>query len=129
MVTDPIANALTKVRNAIKARHTEVRLNVNKIILGILKILVDRGFINKFDVIEEDKKKFANVVLSYNPDPAIVSLERVSKPGRRVYVKSTEIPRVYNGLGVAVISTSKGIMSDKDAKKQNLGGEFVCTIF
>ena len=130
MVTDTIANALTKIRNAVRVQHTEVCLSVNKMILKILEILKDNGFINDFNIVEEkNKQKSANVKLFYNPDPSIVSLDRISKPGRRVYVKCNEIPRVYNGLGIAIVSTSKGVMTDKEAKSKNVGGELVCVIF
>ena len=130
MITDPIANALTKIRNAVKVRHDDVCLSVNKMILGVLGILKDNGFIHEFEVVKKDNNQtYANVKFIYNPDPSIVCLDRVSKPGRRVYVKSNKIPRVFNGLGVAVISTSKGVMSDKEAKSKNLGGELVCVVF
>ena len=130
MITDFVGNALTKIRNAVRVKHSKVTVSTNKLVIGVLKVLEDKGFIGSFELKTlENKMNVADVNLKYNPAPSIVEIKRISKPGRRIYVNCESIPRVYNGLGIAVLSTSKGIMSDKEAKKQNIGGELVCTVF
>ena len=95
-----------------------------------MKVLEDKGFIGSFEIKTlENKSNVADINLKYNPAPSIVEIKRMSKPGRRLYVNCNNIPRVYNGLGIAILSTSKGVMSDKEARKQNIGGELVCTVF
>ena len=116
MITDSVGNALTKIRNAVRVKHEKVTVSTNKLIIGVLKVLEDKGFIGTFELKTlENKTRVADINLS--------------KPGRRLYVNCNNIPRVYNGLGIAILSTSKGVMSDKEARKQNIGGELVCTVF
>lgn len=130
MITDSVGNALTKIRNAVRVKHSKVTVSTNKLIIGVLKVLEDKGFIGSFEIKTlENKSNVADINLKYNPAPSIVEIKRMSKPGRRLYVNCNNIPRVYNGLGIAILSTSKGIMSDKEARKQNIGGELVCTVF
>jgi small subunit ribosomal protein S8 len=130
MITDSVGNALTKIRNAVRVRHPKVTVSTNKLIIGVLDVLKDKGFIGSYELETlENKMRVANITLKYSPNPSIVEITRMSKPGRRMYVNCNHIPRVYNGLGIAILSTSKGIMSDKEAKKQNIGGELVCTVF
>lgn len=130
MVTDSIADMLTRIRNAVMARHDDVTIPLSKSILAIARILKDEGFINEFNIIEENKLRFLKISLKYiDNQPAIMGLERVSKPGLRIYVKRGEIPRVYGGLGIAIVSTSKGIMLGKDAWQRKLGGELLCYVW
>ena len=130
MITDSVGNALTKIRNAVRVKHPKVTVSTNKLIIGVLKVLEDKGFIGSFEIKTlENKSNVADINLKYNPAPSIVEIKRMSKPGRRLYVNCNNIPRVYNGLGIAILSTSKGVMSDKEARKQNIGGELVCTVF
>ena len=130
MITDFVGNALTKIRNAVRVKHPKVTVSTNKLIIGVLKVLEDKGFIGSFELKTlENKSNVADINLKYNPAPSIVEIKRMSKPGRRLYVNCNNIPRVYNGLGIAILSTSKGVMSDKEARKQNIGGELVCTVF
>ena len=130
MISDFIANEITKIRNAVTAGHSTVTLFTNKVILCILKILLDNGFISGYKINTNDKNiSTADVELKYNPTSAIVEIKRVSTPGHRIYVSSDNLPRIYNGLGIAIISTSKGIMTNKEAKRNNIGGEVICTVF
>jgi len=130
MVTDPIADMLTRIRNAIMARHDAVLMPASKMKLSIARILKDEGFISDYTVLKGKPQRVIKIFLKYIGDqPAVVGLERVSKPGLRVYVGRGEIPRVYGGLGVALLSTSKGVMIGKDAWRQNLGGELLCYVW
>ena len=130
MITSFIGNALTKIRNAVRVRHEDVTVDTNNLIVRILGILKDCGFIEAFELKKlENNKNIANIKLKYTPNPSIVELKLISKPGRRCYVKSKDIPRVYNGLGIGILSTSKGVMNDKEARRQNVGGELICTVF
>ena len=132
MVTDPIADMLTRIRNAITARHPEVNVALSKEKLAIAKIMEEEGYISAINIVENDKKfKEMNIVLKYLPngENVIQGLKRISKPGLRVYAKGDNLPRVLNGLGVAIISTSKGLMADRDARKANLGGEVVAYVW
>jgi small subunit ribosomal protein S8 len=130
MVTDPIADMLTRIRNAILARHDSVLVPLSKEKLAIARILKDEGFISNYSVLRGKPHRVVKITLKYmNNQPAIIGLERVSKPGLRVYVKKKEIPRVYGGLGIAVVSTSKGVMVGKDAWHQGLGGELLCYVW
>jgi small subunit ribosomal protein S8 len=129
-VTDPIADYLTRVRNASKARKVRVEIPSSKMKIGLSDILKSRGYIVDYEVIEDSKQNKINILLKYKDGlPAISGLKKISKPGLRVYKKSTEIPRVLNGLGTAVISTSKGLLTDKEARQQLQGGEVVCYIW
>jgi len=131
MITDPIADMLTRIRNAILARHDSVLIPVSKTKLSIAKILKDEGFIADYTVLRgTGVQRVIKVTLRYiDNQPAIVGLERVSKPGLRVYVKRQEIPRIYGGLGIAILSTSKGIMVGLDSWRRNIGGELLCYIW
>lgn len=133
-MTDPIADMLTRIRNASKAKKTEVYIPFSKIKLEIIKIFKKEGFINDFTELkpENQENKFGGIVidLKYKKGKsAIDSIKRISKPGRRVYASNDELPKVLNNLGIAIISTSQGLMTNKQAKKQNLGGEVVCEIY
>ena len=130
MVTDPIADMLTRIRNAIMARHDTVSIPLSKSKLAIAKILKDEGFITDFSIIKGEQEKSIKVTLKYiDNQPVIIGLERISRPGLRSYIKKGEIPRVYGGLGIAIVSTSKGIMVGQHAWKQKLGGELLCYIW
>ena len=132
MVTDPIADFLTRVRNAQMAGHRIVEIPASNLKKRITEILYDQGYIQKYKFEDDSKQGVIKIALKYDPqskEPAIKSLERVSRPGLRQYAAPTEFRRVKNGLGVAIISTSKGVMTDKQAKAQNVGGEVLCYIY
>lgn len=130
MITDPIANALTNIRNCVKVKKKKAQVVLNNTILGILNVLLDNGFINNFTVKTlENKSRIADVELKYNPDPAIVEIKRVSKPGRRIYSGCKNFPKIYNNLGISILSTNKGIISDKQARREKVGGELLCIAF
>jgi len=130
MVTDPIADLLTRVRNAAMARHDSVMVPASKMKIAMSKILKDEGFISDFSIIKGEPQRMIKIMLKYiDKQPAFIGLERVSKPGLRVYGGKKEIPRVYGGLGVAILSTPKGIMTGQDAWKKNLGGEILCYVW
>ena len=129
-VTDPIEDYLTRIRNASKARKVRVEITSSKMKIGLSEILKSHGFIVDYEILEDNKQNKINILLKYKDGlPAISGLKKISKPGLRVYKKSTEMPRVLNGLGTAVISTSKGLLTDKQARQQLLGGEVVCHIW
>lgn len=129
-VTDPISDLLTRIRNASQAKHLRVDIPSSNMKKQLVSILKQQNFIEDFTEIEDTKQNILRVVLKYrNGVPAISGLERVSTPGLRIYKNSEKLPRVYNGLGVAVISTSKGLLTDKQAKSQSIGGEVVCYIW
>ena len=130
MVTDPIADMLTRIRNANTMRYKEVEIHSSKVKVEIAKILKNEGFINDYKIKKNNVQDIIVLSLKYNnKERVITGLKRISKPGLRVYAKSSEIPRVLNGLGIAIISTSKGIMTGKDAKAANLGGEVLAYIW
>lgn len=129
-VTDPIADFLTRIRNASKARKPRVDIPASNMKKSLAEILKNQNFIKDYSVIEDKKQNLIRVELKYsNGSPAISGLKRISKPGLRVYKNSSDLPRVLNGLGVAVISTPKGLLTDKDARTQSVGGEIVCYIW
>lgn len=129
-VTDPISDFLTRIRNAVKARKVVVEIPSSKMKLGLADILKKNNFIDDFSVIEDNKQNVIRVHLRYhNGSPAINGLQRISTPGLKIYKKSDELPRVLNGLGVAIISTSKGLLTDKEARSKSLGGEVVCFVW
>ena len=129
-VTDPIADMLTRIRNAIMAGHDSVLVPSSKIKLAIIKILKEEGFIERYEILKGQPAPMIKIRLKYTGDqPAILGLERVSKPGLRVYVEKRQIPRVYGGLGIAILSTSKGIMTGQEAWRQHLGGEIICYVW
>lgn len=131
MMTDPIADMLTRIRNGNSAKHKSVEIPASKAKKDIVQILLDEGYINGFNVTEDDKQGMITVDLKYgqNDERVISGLRRISKPGLRVYVKAGEIPKVLGGLGIAIISTSKGVMTDKEARKENVGGEVICYVW
>jgi small subunit ribosomal protein S8 len=129
-VIDPIADMLTRIRNAIMASHENVLVPSSKIKLSIVKILNEQGFIDRYEVLKGKPQPMIKIYLKYTDDqPAILGLERVSKPSLRVYVEKHEIPRVYGGLGIAILSTSKGIMTGQEAWRQRRGGEILCYVW
>ena len=129
-VTDPIADMLTRIRNAIMAGHDAVLVPSSKMKLSIARILKEEGFIDHYEVLKGKPESMIKVHLKYAENqPAILGLERVSKPGLRVYAESRKIPRVYGGLGVAIVSTSKGVMTGRVAWRQHLGGENLCYVW
>jgi len=131
-MTDPIADYLTRLRNAIKASHRIVDIPASNIKKEITKVLHDKGYIQNYKFEENGPQGSIKIALKYNPTTkqnAIVSLSRVSKPGLRKYVKHTELPRVINGLGIAIVSTSKGVMTDKEARTEGIGGEVLCYVY
>lgn len=132
MVTDPIADYLTRIRNAQMANHRIVEIPASNLKKRITEILYDKGYILKYKFEDDSKQGVIKIALKYDPttkQPAIHSLERVSRPGLRTYSKPKEFQRVKNGLGVAIISTSKGVMTDKEANAQNVGGEVLCHVY
>ena len=131
VVTDTIADMLTRIRNANSMGYTEVTVPASKLKIELARILKEEGFIKDYKVVEDGVLKNIILTLKYGnkKERVITGLKRISKPGLRVYVKSDEVPKVLNGLGIAVISTSKGIMTDKEARKQNLGGEVLAYIW
>lgn len=129
-VTDPIADMLTRIRNAIMAGHDSVLIPASKIKLSIAKILKEEGFITDYGVLKGKPQRMLKIQLKYlDNQPTLLGLERVSKPGLRVYVKRHEIPRVYGGLGIAILSTPKGVLSGREAWKQGVGGELLCYVW
>ena len=129
-VTDPIADMLTKIRNAIMASHESVLVPSSKVKLSIVTILKEEGFIERYEVLKGKPQPMIKIHIKYtNGQPAILGLERVSKPSLRVYVEKREIPRVYGGLGIAILSTSKGIMTGQEAWRHRLGGEILCYVW
>jgi small subunit ribosomal protein S8 len=131
MLTDPIADMLTRIRNAVRARHPLVEMPSSRMKTSIAEVLRDEGFIRGFDVVGAGPKKKLRVLLAYrqNREPRLLGLRRISKPGLRVYVKRDEIPRVYGGVGVAVLSTPKGVMTGDRARRENVGGELLAYVW
>jgi small subunit ribosomal protein S8 len=132
MVTDPIADLLTRIRNAQMARHRIVEIPASNVKKRIAEILYEKGYILKYKFEDDNKQGLIKIALKYDPqtkEPAIRSLERISRPGLRQYAKPDEIRRVQNGLGIAIVSTSKGVMTDKECRTQNVGGEVMCSIY
>ena len=131
MVTDPIADMLTRIRNAILARHDFVLVPSSRIKLSIARILREEGFVNGYEVLRGKPQRIIKIYLKYGDkkEPVLTGLKRVSKPGLRVYVQRTEIPRVYGGLGIAILSTPKGLMIGQQAWRQKVGGELLCYIW
>ena len=132
MITDSIGNYLTKIRNAYMAKHKVVDVPCSNIKKGITKILKDQGYILNYKFESKDAQGSIKIALKYNAItkiPAITSLKRASKPGLRKYSSASSMPRVLNGLGVAIVSTSKGVMTDKEARSLNVGGEVICYVY
>jgi small subunit ribosomal protein S8 len=131
MVTDPVADLLTRVRNANLARHDFVEAPASKLNMEIVRILQSEGFIKGFEMVRDAKFPAVRIVLKYGSrqEKVISNLKRVSKPGLRVYAKRDKVPRVLRGLGVAIISTSRGVMTDREARTQGIGGEVLCYVW
>jgi len=130
-MTDPIADMLTRVRNAILAKFVKVDIPASGFKIGLAKILKDEGYIKNYKVIKDRKQGILRIFLRYDDKKKCVisGLKRISRPSRRVYVKNEDVPMVLNGLGIAVISTSRGLMTDREARKLKVGGEFICSIW
>jgi len=131
MMTDPIADMLTRIKNALMARHKTVVVPGSKLKIEIARILKEEGYIEDYRVIEEKPQTKIEIVLKYDEKkrPVIAGIKRVSKPGRRIYRGYRELPKVLNGMGIAIISTSQGIMTDHEARKRRVGGEVICEIW
>ncbi|MEI7583868.1 30S ribosomal protein S8 [Runella sp.] len=132
MLTDPIADYLTRIRNAIRAKHRVVEIPASNIKKEITKVLYDKGYIQNYKFEDNGPQGIIKIALKYNPvtkQSAIVDLQRVSKPGLRKYSGAIDMPRILNGLGVAIVSTSKGVMTDKEARVLNVGGEVLCYVY
>ncbi len=131
MMTDPIADMLTRIRNGNNAKHNSVDIPASNIKKDLAEILLEEGFIKGYDVLDDAKQGIIRVDLKYGPnnEKVMSGIKRISKPGLRVYVKSDEIPRVLGGLGIAIVSTSSGIMTDKVARKEGIGGEVICYVW
>ena len=131
MITDPIADYLTRIRNAVMANHRVVEIPASNLKKEITKILFDKGYILNYKFEDDTKPGMIKIALKYHPitkQSAITQIERISKPGLRRYVGADELPRVLNGLGVAIVSTSRGLMTDKEARTQGVGGEVICYV-
>ena len=129
-ITDPIADMLTRIRNANNARHETVDVPASKLKIAIAQILVDEGYIKSYQVIEDNYQGIIRITLKYlGKEKVITGLRRVSKPGLRMYAGADDLPKVLRGLGIAIISTSKGVMTDKDARKQHVGGEVLAFVW
>jgi len=130
MWSDPIADMLTRIRNAARVRHRTVKIPSSKLKVGVARVLRDEGYINGYDVIDDGKQGLLRIELKYGSrgEDVLHRLSRASKPGCRVYRKVDDLPRVLDGLGVAIISTSRGILSDRECRQQRVGGELVCLV-
>ena len=131
IMTDPIADMLTRIRNGLQARHETVSMPASKEKTEIAKILKNEGFITDYEVKEVGKFKVLSITLKYdmNKKPVITKLERISKPGLRNYCKAKNLPKVLGGMGIAIVSTSKGLLTDRKARKENIGGEVLCYVY
>ncbi|MDE0166117.1 MAG: 30S ribosomal protein S8 [Bryobacterales bacterium] len=131
MQIDPVSDMLTRIRNAMAARHSKVEIPASKLKIEIVRILKEEGYIANYRIAEEGSKTTIKAYLKYGSDtrPVISRIERVSKPGRRVFVGSKEVPRVIGGMGVNILSTSSGVMTGAQARKKGVGGEIVCSIY
>ena len=130
-MTDPIADMLTRIRNANPVGHKTVEIPASRIKKSIAGILLEEGYINGFEVIEDDKQGVIKIEMKYGPagEKVINGIKKISKPGLKVYAKACDVPRVLGGLGIAIISTSKGVVSDKEARKMGVGGEVICYVW
>jgi small subunit ribosomal protein S8 len=129
-LSDPIADMLTRIRNASSAKHEKVDIPGSKLKHDIARLLKEDGYVKNFKVIDDKMQGILRIYLKYDEeDRGIINLKRVSKPGRRVYVDSPHIPKVLNGLGISILSTSKGVLTDKAARKANVGGEVLCYVW
>ncbi len=131
MWSDPIADMLTRISNGLRAKKRQVKIPSSGVKVGLATVLKEEGYIEDFDVIDDTKQGILRITLKYtaNGEPIISALRRESKPGRRVYKGVTDVPQVLNGLGVAIVSTSKGVMSDRKCREMHVGGELLCTVY
>jgi len=132
MITDPIADYLTRIRNAVSAKHRVVEIPASNIKKNITKILKDQGYILSYKFDDDDKQGVIKIALKYHPETktsAIKEIQRISRPGLRRYSGKNEIPRILNGLGIAILSTSRGVMTDKEARTEGIGGEILCYVY
>lgn len=131
LITDPIADMLTRIRNALTAKHEDVLVPASTVKKAIAEILLEEGYIKSFDICEDGVAKYIHIDLKYGPNKqrVITGLKRISKPGLRIYARKDQLPKVLNGLGIAIISTSRGIMTDREARKQGVGGEVLAYIW
>jgi len=131
MTTDPIADMLTRIRNGLRARQDQVLIPASQMKLELARILKSEGYIQKYSVVEEKPQAKIRINLKYAPDrsPVISDIKRVSTPSRRIYVSRNEIPRIKGGLGIAILTTSRGIITDREARRLKVGGEIICTIW
>lgn len=131
VLTDPIADFLTRIRNANMVRHESFEVPASKMKESIAKILEREGYIKGYEVIEDGKQNIMRIFMKYgqNNERVITNLKRISKPGLRVYAKANEVPKVLNGLGIALVSTSEGVITDKEARKRNVGGEIIAYVW
>jgi small subunit ribosomal protein S8 len=130
MLTDPIADMLTRIRNAMQIKAEKVDIPISKIKLEIAKILKEEGFIRAYKILKDRKQGILRVIPKYMEDASVITgLKRISKPGRRVYVGSEKIPNVMGGLGVAILTTSRGILSDRTCRREGIGGEVICYVW
>mgnify|MGYP000835366237 FL=1 len=130
-ITDPVADMLTRIRNALTAKHEDVLVPASTVKKAIAEILLDEGYIKSYDIREDGVAKYIHIDLKYGPNKqrVITGLKRISKPGLRIYARKDQLPKVLNGLGIAIISTSRGIMTDREARKQGVGGEVLAYIW
>ena len=131
LITDPIADMLTRIRNALTAKHEDVLVPASTVKKAIAEILLDEGYIKSYDIREDGVAKYIHIDLKYGPNKqrVITGLKHISKPGLRIYARKDQLPKVLNGLGIAIISTSRGIMTDREARKQGVGGEVLAYIW
>lgn len=131
LITDPIADMLTRIRNALTAKHEDVLVPASTVKKAIAEILLDEGYIKSYDIREDGVAKYIHIDLKHGPNKqrVITGLKRISKPGLRIYARKDQLPKVLNGLGIAIISTSRGIMTDREARKQGVGGEVLAYIW
>jgi small subunit ribosomal protein S8 len=129
-LSDPIADMLTRIRNAVRVNKAMVNIRASKICKGIASVLKQEGYIEDYDVIDDGKQGLLRISLRYDPagGPVISELTRTSRPGRRIYCAVEDLPQVMGGMGIAIVSTSKGVMSDRNCRKEKVGGEIVCTV-
>lgn len=129
-LSDPIADMLTRIRNAVRINKEQVQVSASKICEGVAAVLKKEGYIEDYDRIDDGKQGMLRITLKYDPDghPIINEIKRTSKPGRRIYLPVDKLPRVLAGMGICVVSTSKGVMSDKSCREANVGGEILCTV-
>ena len=129
-LSDPIGDMIARIKNSQARKHKSVKLPSSKFKIKIAEVLKDEGFIIDFKTIDENNKIYLDIILKYSyGNPVINSIERVSKPGRRIFSSAESLPKINNGLGIAIISTPKGVMTDVNARKQKIGGEIICKVF